>query len=531
MGPDSKRPRSSLDDRESEMSPVSGVQAVVEARGLSKRYGPVEANADVDFRLQGGEVHALLGENGAGKSTLSKILYGFERPDAGEILLHGTPVELRTPRDARAHGIGMVFQNFMLVPALSVLENIELFLTDLPRVPDSRGIATKTRALAERFGLAVDLAAPVRQLSVGDQQKVEILKLLLANARVLILDEPTRVLAMHEVEALFRVFSALKAEGYAVLFITHKLREVIRCADRITVMRKGRIAGSLDAHQADVETLVAMMFGEQVAHAPAPERPPAPAIGTAPTLELRGVSTLSSGREIALRSLDVTVTAGEIVGVAGVSGSGQKELGDLALGLLPLATGTKMFGGEDASSWSIARVREAGLAFIPEDALGMAAIPGMSVRENLSLGAGRRYHQGVGLDWQRLEATMKASFDALSFPVPPLYRPIATLSGGNVQRVVLAREMAHDPKLVVALYPTRGLDFRSAASVRALLRRACERGSSVLLISEDLDELEEIADRLLVLFAGAVVGEFARGRWRPEEVGLLMTGAREHAGA
>ncbi|HTT14067.1 MAG TPA: ABC transporter ATP-binding protein [Burkholderiaceae bacterium] len=513
------------------MSTVPRAQVLLETRGLSKRYGPVQANDGVDFRLHGGEVHALLGENGAGKSTLSKILYGFVRPDAGEILLDGRRVELRTPRDARALGIGMVFQTFMLVPALSVLENIELFLTDLPRVPDPRGIATRIRALAERFGLAIDLSAPVRQLSVGDQQKVEILKLLLAKARVLILDEPTRVLAPHEIEALFRVFGALKAEGYAILFITHKLREVIRCADRITVMRKGRITGSVDASRADVETLVAMMFGERPAHAPGLERPVARPIGAAPIFELRAASSPVSGREIALRNLDVSVGAGEIVGVAGVSGSGQKELGDLALGLRPLATGTKTFRGEDVSSWSIARMREAGLAFIPEDALGMAAIPGMSVRENLSLGAGRRYHRGVGLDWQRLESTMKTSFEALSFPVPPLNLPVATLSGGNVQRVVLAREMAHEPRLVVALYPTRGLDFRSAAAVRALLRGACDRGGGVLLISEDLDELEEMADRLLVLFAGAVVGTFPRGAWRPEEVGLLMTGAKEGARA
>jgi simple sugar transport system ATP-binding protein len=509
------------------MTAVPRAPVLLETRSLSKRYGQVLANDEVDFELRGGEVHALLGENGAGKSTLSKMLYGFVRPDAGEILLDGKPVDLRTPRDARALGVGMVFQNFMLVPALSVLENIELFLTDLPRVPDPRSTATRIRALAERFGLAVDLSARVRQLSVGDQQKVEILKLLLANARVLLLDEPTRVLAPHEVEALFRVFGALKAEGYAILFITHKLREVIRCADRITAMRKGRITGRLDVSQADVETLVAMMFGERLAHAPAPERPAKRPVGAAPIFKLSGASSLSSGREIALRSLDVTVSAGEIVGVAGVSGSGQKELGDLALGLRPLAAGTKTFRGQDASSWSIARMREAGLAFIPEDALGMAAIPGMSVRENLSLGTGRRYHQGVRLDWQQLESTMKTSFEALSFPVPPLYRPIATLSGGNVQRVVLAREMAHDPKLVVALYPTRGLDFRSAASVRELLRGACDRGSGVLLISEDLDELEEMADRLLVLFAGAVVGEFPRGAWGPEQVGLLMTGARE----
>jgi len=513
------------------MGAVASGRVLLETRAISKRYGIVQANDGVDFSLQAGEVHALLGENGAGKSTLSKILYGFVRPDAGDLLLDGKPVQLRSPRDARAHGIGMVFQNFMLVPALSVLENIELFLTDLPRVPSPRDVSSRIRGLAARFGLTVDLSAPVRQLSVGDQQKVEILKLLLAKARVLILDEPTRVLAPHEIEALFNVFGALKAEGYAMLFITHKLREVIRCADRITVMRKGRIAGSMDASRADVETLVAMMFGERTAHEPGSGPPVARRIGAAPILELRGASSPSRGHEIALASLDITVSQGEIVGVAGVSGSGQKELGDLTLGLRPLATGTKAFDGEVASSWSIARIREAGLAFIPEDALAMAAIAGMSVRENLSLGTGRRYHKGVGLDWPRLEATMKASFDALSFPVPPLRPPIATLSGGNVQRVVLAREMAHDPKLVLALYPTRGLDFRSAASVRDLIRHACERGSGVLLISEDLDELEEMADRLLVLFGGAVVGEFPRGGWRHDEVGLLMTGAKVRGAA
>ena len=503
--------------------------ASVELRGVSKRYGQIQANDAIDLELRAGEVHALLGENGAGKSTLSKILYGFVRPDAGEIRLDGRPVALHSPRDARAHGIGMVFQTFMQVPALSVLENIELFLADLPVVPDHRAVAERIAALEKRFALGIDLAATVRQLAVGDQQKVEILKLLLADARVLIFDEPTRVLAPHEVAGLLEVFDALKGEGYAILFITHKLRDVLRCADRITVMRRGRVVGSVAAPDASVDGLVAMMFGERAAREGV-ARTAAPRVG-APVLELRGASSRAAGGGVALTRLDMAVHAGEIVGVAGVSGSGQKELGDLILGLQPLAAGAKSFCGQDASAWSIARLRAAGVAFIPEEALAMAAVPGMSVRENLSLGTGARYHLGAGLDWARLRAAMEVSYNTLEFPLPPLEAPIATLSGGNVQRAVLAREMAHDPKLVVAFYPTRGLDVRSAASVCELLRRARDRGAGVLLISEDLDELEGMADRLLVLFSGVLAGEFRAGAWQAEEVGLLMTGAKAHAHA
>jgi simple sugar transport system ATP-binding protein len=411
-----------------------------------------------------------------------------------------------------------------------VLENIALFLTDLPPIVHHQAVAKRIRELGERFGLRVDPDAPLRQLSVGDQQKVEILKLLLAEARVLILDEPTKVLAPHEVHALFRVFDALKAEGYAILFITHKLREVLACSDRITVMRQGRVAGCPGPREADTTTLVTLMFGDREAgggtHAEAVARPPSRGD---PVLELRGASSRASGHETALQGLALRVGAGEIVGVAGVSGSGQKELGDLILGLRPLSAGSKWFGGRDASRWTIARLREGGVAFVPEDPLVMAAVPGMSVRENLVLGTGRRYWRGVTIDWSALESAMRESFRDLAFPVPPLDPPAAALSGGNLQRMVIAREMAHHPRLVVALYPTRGLDVRSAASVRDLLRRVRQAGSGVLLISEDLEELAEMGDRLLVLYGGALVGEFARGAWTAEQVGRLMTGSREVA--
>ena len=502
---------------------------LIEARGIVKRFGGVLANDIAQFDVRAGEVVALLGENGAGKSTLAKILYGFYAANAGEIRVRGERVSISSPREARAHGIGMVFQTFTLIPALSVFENVALFQRDLPAVVRRAEILQRIRLYADRFHLSVDPRMPVRRLAVGDQQKVEILKQLLAGARVLILDEPTKVLAPQEAAGLFKTIAELRAEGFGIVLITHKLREVLACADRIAVMRQGRIAGVLDRRDATEEGLLGLMFGGTPT---APVQSPGRVVGAGkPALELRSVSTSGRDGGTSLRNVSMSIRSGEIVGVAGVSGNGQRELGDVVLGVRQPHAGTKLLWGEDASRWSIATVREKGVAAIPDDPLALACVAGMSVRENLALGTGRRYRAGLGVDWQKLDADMQRTFARLAFPRPGFEAPMATLSGGNLQRVVLVRELAHEPKLIVALYPTRGLDARSTGAVRALLRGARDAGAAVLMVSEDIDELFALSDRLVVLYRGAVAAELGPEKFDAEAVGPLMVGVRDYADA
>jgi simple sugar transport system ATP-binding protein len=494
-------------------------------RGITKSFpGGVRANERVDLDVHAGEVHALVGENGAGKSTLVKIVYGFVRPDAGRIELEGRLATIASPRDARRLGIGLVFQELVQVGALTVAENIALFLPELSAVLDWRAIARRIEATSAEYGLDVDPAAPVWRLSVGERQRVEIVKLLLGGARILILDEPTRGLAPHEVESLLRIFGGLRRDGYAVVFITHRLAEVLACADRITVLRGGVVAGSVPRAAATEATLVSMMFGTLPTE---PVRRPVPPPGTgAPVLELRGVSTRAAGRETGLAAIDLVVRPHEIVGVAGVAGNGQRELGDAILGLEPCATGVKLLDGENVTRWPVARIRAAGVVFIPEDALGMAAVGELTILENVALGDTRKYarHGGLTLDWAATQADLDRSLGRLGVTVPSATTRIGTLSGGNVQRVILARELAREPRLIVAFYPTRGLDVRSALAARQLLVAARDAGVGVLLISEDLGELFGLSDRLVVLFRGRIAGEGRPGSISVAEVGHLMTG-------
>ncbi len=496
---------------------------------MVKRFGALLANNVDHFAVGAGEWVALLGENGAGKSTLCKILYGYYRPDAGEFRLSGAPATIASPRDARRLGVGMVFQDFSLIPALSVWENVALFLDDPPFAIGPAQMRRRMSRLADRLRLSVDFSVPAGRLAVGDQQKVEILKQLIAGARLLILDEPTKVLAPQEVERLFGALAELRAEGYGVVLITHKLREAMACADRIVVMRQGRIVGAMPAAQASEASLLGLMFGA----APAPRFAPRPSAAAAPSAEaalgLDGIATAPGPGAVALRDLSLSLRGGEILGVAGVSGNGQRELAEVALGLRRPIRGSKRLFGEDATGWSGARVREAGVASIPDDPLALALVAGLTVRENLALGAGRRYHKGLGLDWPRLVADMAASAARLRFAPLSLDARAATLSGGTQQRVVLTRAFAHDPRLIVALYPTRGLDARSAAAVRALFVSARAAGAAVLLVSEDLDELFALSDRLVVLREGRVAGVFLPESFRAETIGPSMVGAADAA--
>ncbi|HEX5991673.1 MAG TPA: ABC transporter ATP-binding protein [Thermomicrobiales bacterium] len=509
-------------------SPNTFVPPAVAMRDISKRFGPVVASDHVDFEASWGEVHALIGENGAGKSTLMSILAGLYRPDSGQVEIDGMPVRLRSPRDAIARGIGMVYQHFMLIDPFTVTENVVLGEqrsgVDLQTVRVERELDT----LSERYGLYVDPRARIWQLSVGEQQRVEILRLLYLGARILVFDEPTAVLTPQESQSLLQTLRGMAAQGFSIVFISHKLDEVLEVADRVSVLRRGQIVGTTRADETDRRTLARLMVGRELAdfvEHPADEPHEAVTPGST-VLELRGVNALGDKGVPALRGVDLEVRAGETVGIAGVAGNGQRELAEIVTGLRPVTEGAVRIDGKTMTNRPAAEIARAGVAHIPEDRLATGLIGGMDLSENAIL---REYAQPPLCSGPFLSSKAVAAFsDRLiadhDVKTPGRWAKLRTLSGGNQQKLLLARELAGQPRLIVAVHPTRGVDVGATEAIHDALRKQRARGAATLLISEDLDELLALSDRIAVLFDGRVMGVLPARGANPEEIGLLMAG-------
>jgi ABC-type uncharacterized transport system ATPase subunit len=501
---------------------ASPTPRAIEAVGVVKSFPGVVANDHVDFDVRPGEVHALLGENGAGKSTLMNILAGLYRPDEGHVLMDGAPVEFRSPRDAIAHGVGMVHQHFALVPSQTVAENVLLGL-DRPRFRlDLRKTEAEIETIAREVGLHVDPRAHVWQLSVGEQQRVEILKMLYRGARVLIMDEPTAVLAPHEAEELFVTLRAMTASGRSVVFCSHKLGEVLAIADRITVMRAGRVTASdvapAGATRAD---LARLMVGRSVLES----LDRAPVARGRVVLAVQGVSAQNDRGLPALRDVTLEVHAGEIVGIAAVAGNGQAELAEAITGLRP-CTGRIEIDGQDVANRPARHAIRAGAGHVPEDRAGVGSAPSLSIVDNLIMKGYR--HEPVSKGWfmdhdaARAMATRLTAAYAVS--APSIDTPVRILSGGNLQRVILAREIDAGPALLVAVQPTRGLDVGAIEGIHQTLLELRAGGTAILLISEELEELLTLSDRIAVMYEGRITASVEPATADIHEIGLFMTG-------
>jgi simple sugar transport system ATP-binding protein len=496
---------------------------LVELRGIRKSFGDLVANDGVHLTLQRGEVHALLGENGAGKTTLMRILYGLTRPDGGQVLVDGVPTSIASPKGAIRHGIGMVTQHFSLVKPMTVTENVMLSGVGLGRL-DLSAARTKVLAAAHRLGVTIDPDARVGRLSVGEQQRVEILKALYHDCRVLILDEPTAVLVPQDVDALFTTVRRLKAQGLGVLFISHKLREVTSVSDRVTVLRRGRVIDTIHAAGVEPRHLAELMVGRPTLGvrrdemATGEDRPDA----SRPVLEIDGLTVAGRGRD-AVDGVTLEVRPGEIVGVAGVSGNGQRQLVDVLCGIEKPRAGRVRVAGRDVTGAGPHQVIAAGLGRIHEDRQG-ALLADLSVEQNLVFEHLAEFRRGPFLNRRRIRGYAEEVIERFDIKAHPA-DAVNSLSGGNVQKVLLARVLMREPKVVVVAQPTRGLDVGAAEYIHRQLLERRAMGAGVLLVSEDLEELLALCDRLVVLFEGRVTGELAAAEATPERLGLLMTGA------
>ncbi len=500
-------------------------------RGITKRFGPVVANDNVNLTIRGGEVLGLLGENGAGKSTLMNVLCGLYHQDEGEILIDGQPVTFAGPADSINAGIGMVHQHFMLVPVFTVAENVVLGVEPTGHFDhlDLDRARAQVREINEIYGLEVDPNALIEDLPVGIQQRVEILKVLFRSADVLILDEPTAVLTPQEVEDFFEIVKSLRDAGKAIVFITHKLHEILKISDRINVLRGGRIVGEGDPKTVTEEQLAEMMVGRPVSFT-VEKRPAEPG---RPMLEVANLLVLRENDEIAVDHVSLTVRSGEVVGIAGVQGNGQTSLVETITGLARATAGTVVFDGQDVTHASVRERHRRGMAHIPEDRHKSGMIGKFTIAENMVLNSyyDEEYARGPSVDWPHIAETAAAFCVDFDVRTPSVFLEAGNLSGGNQQKMVVARELERQTKLVVASQPTRGLDVGSIEYIHNRLIESRDEGDGVLIVSSELDEIMGLADRILVMFKGRIVGEFDNigGKADRNAVGLAMAGAAKEA--
>jgi simple sugar transport system ATP-binding protein len=495
----------------------------LEMSGICKSFGTVQANRGISLRLRGGEVLGLLGENGAGKTTLMKILYGLAPADAGEIRIDGQAVRFHSPRDAIARGIGMVHQHFMLVQNHTAAENVALGFPEAPFLFPAREVARRMQEFSRRYGLAVNPRARIWQLSAGEQQRVEILKALLAGADLLILDEPTSVLTPKEAEELFAVLRRMAGEGHSVIFISHKLEEILSICDRVVVLRRGEVAGVAAAREVDKRELARLMVGREIIfNLSRRALEPGPAV-----LEVENLTVAGDRKEAAVRAVSFQIHRNEILGIAGVSGNGQRELVEAITGLRKASSGAVRLNGADVTNASARVVASKGIAHIPEERMRFGIVPNLFVYENsvLKQHRSRLFSRVLFLNFGSIRQHASALVRDFSITAPSLDTPVRALSGGNIQKLILGREIRGEPALLVAAHPTYGLDVGATEAIRRQLLERRERGTAVLLVSEDLEEIFELADRVAVLFEGRLMGILKTSEASMEQVGLMMAGS------
>lgn len=499
----------------------------VEMRNISKQFPGVLANDHVDLTVEKGSIHAIIGENGAGKSTLMNILYGLHRPDEGEIFLHEQHASIHHPRQAMGMGIGMVHQHFMLVPSFTIAENVVLGSEPQKGIFfDRKQAIDVTRRLSQQYGLEVDPTVKVEDTTVGIEQRVEILKTLYRGAEILILDEPTAILTPQEVKELFKTVRFLTESGKTIIFISHKLQEVLEIADNITVMRRGKVVGNLPAKNATEKQLASLMVGRKVLFEVEKQRS---YVGEK-LLEVRNVSVLDKRALLAVNGVSFTVHHGEILGIAGVEGNGQSELVETITGLRPVFEGEIVLNDSSIHQSSVLERRKQGMVHVPEDRMVVGLNLKGSIAENLIAGKHNQTpYKGFFFKTNQAQITtyVQRLIDNFDIRTPDAESTTSTLSGGNMQKIVVAREFSFDAPCLIVSQPTRGVDVGAIESIHQMILNQCASGAGVLLVSAELDEIYKLSDRILVIYEGEIVGEFAPKQISKEEIGLYMTGAKK----